>query len=377
MYPHGLAFAALSQSIKYAFCVLFLGVIAYGCYRHPVPDDFDRYIYEAIVRGWSQPVEVVYPLVKHESPRAEESSVLQSPEDLRALEPLYAIRPLYLFLIAVVSHVLPIQRAITLISAASLFGIGVVVLCWTRTPLLAALLMAASPILVLGRIGTPDGLAALLAILSLYLMDTDLSPLLGLGVLFMSLGVRTDNILLLLPVLAWVVHKKRLGVSEAGLGALLAVGVVLVINHLAGNYGWIVLFRYSFLGGRSPAGVSHSLTLLEYVVASGRGVQALLPRLAIWLLLGSAVWWRTRSALLAVVGFSVAAHIALYPSPEDRYLAWAYVIVGVATVRFFLENLHQQWPRGEDKPFMRHGGSIGEPPDLSSRKGFSTGEGRH
>ena len=58
--------------------------------------DFDRYIYEALVRGRYQDVQKIYPNVKHENPRAEASSVLDSPEHLGQLEPLYAIRPLYL-----------------------------------------------------------------------------------------------------------------------------------------------------------------------------------------------------------------------------------------------------------------------------------------
>jgi len=87
-------FSRLLRFLKFAVCVLFLVGLAYVCYRRPVPDDFDRYIYEAIVRGKSQPLEVVYDTVKHENPRAEESSVLDSPQHLRELEPLYAIRPL-------------------------------------------------------------------------------------------------------------------------------------------------------------------------------------------------------------------------------------------------------------------------------------------
>jgi hypothetical protein len=72
---------------------LYLGFIAgvsWACFRRPVPDDFDRYIYEALVRGKYQSVEVVYPIIKHSNRRAEESSVLDSPTHLGELEPLYA-----------------------------------------------------------------------------------------------------------------------------------------------------------------------------------------------------------------------------------------------------------------------------------------------
>ena len=202
--------------------------------------DIDRYIYEAIVRGKSQPLEVVYDTVKHENPRAEESSVLDSPQHLRELEPLYAIRPLYLETISLLGTRLPIQNAIDLISAASLFGIGVVVVCWTRKPILSVLLIAAYPVLILGRLGTPDALSTLLVITGLWLIEREHSHLLGVSILFVSLGVRTDNVLLVLGVLGWLAWNKKMKVYLAGLLAILAAAAVLGINHWAGSYGWIV-----------------------------------------------------------------------------------------------------------------------------------------
>ena len=82
-------YAALLKVGKIALCVLFLAAEGVACYRHPVPDDFDRYIYEAIVRGESQSVEMAYAIVKRENPRAESSSILDSPQHLRELEPMW------------------------------------------------------------------------------------------------------------------------------------------------------------------------------------------------------------------------------------------------------------------------------------------------
>ena len=132
---------------------MFILAVAFICYRHPFPDDFDRYIYEAIVRARSQPIEDVYSFVKHENPRAEESSILDSPQHLRELEPLYAIRPGYLAAITIVNKVLPGQSAINFVSSAALFGIGLVVLFWTKQPLLSGLLIATLPVVALGRLG--------------------------------------------------------------------------------------------------------------------------------------------------------------------------------------------------------------------------------
>jgi hypothetical protein len=117
----------------------FAAILSSTCYFRPVPDDFDRYIYEALVRGRYQSVETIYPIIKHENPRAENSSVLDSPTHLRQLEPLYAIRPTYVDAIAMFSRVgIPVQRSINLVSAVSFFGIAIVLLAFTRSPFYSA-----------------------------------------------------------------------------------------------------------------------------------------------------------------------------------------------------------------------------------------------
>lgn len=327
--------ADLLSRIQYALYVLFLSGLCLVCQRRPIADDFDRYVYEAIVRGRTQSIEEVYNVVKHESPRAEASAVLDSPQHLKELEPLYAIRPLYIELVALLSAVFSVQNAINFVSAASLFGIGIIVLCWTRKPFLSALLMTAYPVLVLGRAGTPDALAAFLAIFGLWLIQDRKSPILALVVLFISLGVRTDNLLLLLGVLAWLVWEERIASYYAGLLAVLAVLVVLGINRWAGNYGWIVLFRYSFVSGRYPALVPHTLTLREYFSALASGAAVIATRVSLWLLLGILAYRRGPNCVLLVCAAAVAVHFLMFPSPEDRYLVWAYIVVGIAVIRAF------------------------------------------
>jgi hypothetical protein len=222
------------HSFQFWICLLFLLVLSFACYRRPI-DNLDRYIYEGIVRERTQPVKTAYNIVKHESPRAEASMVLGSPERLEEVAPMYTIRPLYLRLIALVGTLLPFQSAIAFISAAALFGVGVVVLCWTERPLECALLMAAYPILTLGRLGTPDALAALFSLSALWLIDAYRWRLAPLVLLFVSLGVRTDNVLLLVAALAWLAWEKRIPAYAAALLAIIAVSIVLGINHWAHN----------------------------------------------------------------------------------------------------------------------------------------------
>ncbi len=317
---------------KFALCALFLGAVGAVCYRAQI-DNFDRYVYEAIVRGRSQPLDVVYSIVKHESITIERSPSLDSPQHLREVEPMFAIRPVYLATISALSQIFPIQKTISLISASALFGTGIVVLFWTRRPLLTGLLMAAYPIPYLGRLGGPDAMAALLVISALWLLNQRRS--IALVLLFISLGVRTDDILVLLAVLAWLTWAGNLPPAVGALLAALAVGIVLGINHWAGNYGWIVLIRCSFIGGHSPAEMPHVLTMREYIRILVDGIRADLDRIAIWLLLGILAWRRRREPLLVAVGCAAAARFLLFPSPEDRYLIWAYIVAGVALIRSF------------------------------------------
>jgi len=72
----------LKKPIRNLLYFAIISCVSCVCYLHPVADDFDRYIYEALVRVRTQSVEAIYPIVKHESPRSEASSVLDSPQHL-------------------------------------------------------------------------------------------------------------------------------------------------------------------------------------------------------------------------------------------------------------------------------------------------------
>jgi hypothetical protein len=308
----------------------FIAATSFACFRHPVPDDFDRYIYEALVRGKHETVETIYPIIKHSNKRAEESSVLDSPTHLGQLEPLYAIKPLYVRAIEAIAFTrLPIQTCINLISAASLLGIGLVVLGWTGRPGYSALLVATSAIVILGRMGTPDGLSALVLIAGLWAASQS-RLLIGILLLLASVWIRTDNVLVVVTVVAYLLWQEKLTLVDAGVVAALATASVEFINHFSGNYGWRVLFQSSFIGGR-PAEVIPSFGLKQYLGVVARSVETILPQTTIWVLLTIAAW-KLRSPYrewLLPLWAAVALHFALFPSPELRYLIWAFVVTGV------------------------------------------------
>jgi hypothetical protein len=322
--------------VQWSVYLLVMGVFAAACYCRPLADDFDRYVYEAIVRGRSQPITEVYQSVKHESPRAEASTVLNSPDHLAKLEPLYEIRPLYLELIAAISLTgLSIQHAINLISAGSLFAIAIAVGWWTRRLLLSALILVWVPIAVLGRMGTPDALSAAAVVFGLRALVRQRVDL-GCMLLLTSVWIRTDNIIVLALALLILGWGKQPTWKAA---AYLVAGVlsVMAINRLAGNYGWVVLFQWSFLPGTSsPAEIHTAVTVREYLSVFASSMTSLLGRLAIWIVLGLLTWVGSQRLrpLLAVAALATAAHFILYPSPEDRYLVWAYIVTAIAFIEW-------------------------------------------
>jgi hypothetical protein len=316
------------------FYLGFVAGIAWACYRRPVPDEFDRYIYEALVRGKNDPVEMVYPIIKYSNKRAEESSVLDSPTHLGQLEPLYAIKPLYVRAIEATSFMrLPIQRRINLISSLSLFGIGIVLLGWTRSPGYSALLLATSPVNVLGRMGTPDALSTLIVLAGLWALSQS-KLLMGILLLLTSLWIRTDNLLPVIAVLGYLAWQKRMTLVDAGVTSALSIGSVELMNHFSGNYGWRVLFQYSFLGGKSPAEVVPHFGLKEYLGVVAHNAETIVPQVTIWALLGIVAWkWSSPYRhWLIPVWLAVVAHFALFPSAESRYLIWAFIVTGVTFI---------------------------------------------
>lgn len=326
-------FAAISLYL------VFLAALCFVCFKNQVPGDFDRYVYEALVRGKHQSVQVIYPILKHSYPRAEASSILDSPEHLGQLEPLYAIRPMYVQAIAVVAYTgMSYQRAISLVSTLSLFLIGTILLTWTGRPAYSALLVATPAVVGLARIGTPDALSAFFLLTSAWAVATNrMFP--GLALLLASVWVRTDNVLFVIVILIWLAWTKKLLLPHATVLTGLACASVFLINYLSGNYGWRVLFRYSFLGGRYVANVAPDVSFSDYLTMVFVGVRQIGGQeMALFVLIGLAAtkWLPATDSLrplLTCAAIAAITRFLLFPSPEDRYFTWAYLIAGAALIQ--------------------------------------------
>lgn len=337
-------------SLRLVGYLAFCAVIALACYLRPSTDDFDRFVYEALVRSAGEPIGHIYAEVKHESPRAEASSVMDSPDHLAQLEPLYGIRPLYVRIVSIFSKGLSPQKAINAVSAGSLFLIALISYFYTRSFLYAGILSITPAIITLGRMGTPDALSTLMVGGGcLALLKNKTFP--ALVLLMMSIWVRTDNVLVVLALLGWLALDGKLPKSYAAALAALALASVQYINYFSGNYGWKVLLHYSLVGGRYPAKITTGITLSQYAHAFASNAESLLPQLAPFLLLGVAAW-KLRSPdrrILAPVALAAIARYLLFPSAEARYFAWACMICGLVFInsvqsrakRFAVENRYE------------------------------------
>jgi hypothetical protein len=320
--------------------MVFATLVCWTCYRQPFPDDFDRYIYETLVRVRTEPIETIYPSVKHANPRMEASAVLDSPQHLAQLEPLYAIRPIYIsFIQAATRTGVPVRSAINAVSSVALFGIGVVLLFWTKSVWYSALLLVTPSVSALGRAGSPDAVSSLFVVGGLWAAARN-RLFLGLLLLMVSIWIRTDNVLIVLAIVLWLAFQRRLLIFHAAILAVVAVSSVWFINNLSGNYGWLVLVRFSFIGGKYPAQIPAQLSLAEYSGVFVKSLATIGPQLAPWILLGTVALRRLQKGrdLLLPVLAAAAAHFVLFPSPEARYFSWVFLIVGIMFISAITQN---------------------------------------
>src|SRR5205823_7499568 len=83
-----------------------------------------------------------------------------------------------------------------------------------------------------------------------------------------------------------------------------------------------------------PAEILPTLSVSEYLRAFRIGAESMLPQTAPWILLGIVAWRWVLSArgLLVTAAAAAAVHFVLFPSPEARYLVWAYLLCGIMFV---------------------------------------------
>ncbi len=236
----------MRTTVGYAILLGLTLAVAVRAYRSPLPT-FDRLLYAATVTHLhtSEPSQIAQQAFQlagsTDYPHtAFTDQLLAQPTLIAEQVPFYAIRPIYI-------------RALSLfglraVSPLAYVGIVLVLALWVQSPWWVIPLALLPDLLVIAREITPDALSGFVVLGGFLLVKRGHVPA-GLAALLLSLGVRTDNLFFLAPLLVVLAVKRTLDWRVALACTALAGVVVAAINHYAHNYGWTVLIHHSLAGG--------------------------------------------------------------------------------------------------------------------------------
>jgi hypothetical protein len=197
------------------------------------------------------------------------------------------------------------------------------------------LLMISAPIRALGSHGTPDCVSVLITVMALSLLLETHFWALGFLLLLASVYVRTDNILLALPTIAYFWANDRIKAFHALTLSVVAIASVWLINHFAGDYGLKMLYYRGFIGAPvAPGEMNPQFSLRDYLHAFRSGVTELVSGFpVVFLLWGTisviACRHRTMLVFAGLTAIAAGAHFLIFPLAEDRYFGPAYIGVGI------------------------------------------------
>jgi hypothetical protein len=248
--------------------------------------------------------------------------------------PLYSSRLVYLYALDFLG--------MRTVSPVAYLGIGIVLLCWLRNPWWCLALVLAPDMIYLSRSITPDALSVLLVMVGLFLVAFKREGP-GLLLLFISLAVRTDNLLYLAAVVLVLGLRRRMSWYAAL--AVFVAGMVAVFGiqhytHDLGGGGWTWRMRSLIENNIAmsmflePGSVPMPrVTPREYVTALSHGVIGMTTvGFSLWALLGAVEWIRDPKSRdwVFVAGFYAVAHILIFPMPEARYYVASFLLVWIA-----------------------------------------------
>lgn len=262
-------------------------------------------------------------------------AVWRDPEALRQQVPIARIRVFYVALMQLLHRAgASLPQATYVISAAATAGAALVLgmLCRTLglSPLLVPLVVASCGYVRLARLSTPDALACLGALTTMWLW---LSGRAGAYLVAALLPlVRSDFVLLpaLLAAVDVVAARRR---AVAMVAALVAGGIYLWVNVMAGGYGWRMLLHLTFIVGAFPypERLPLSSDLGPYLRVYWRGVLSVLGHPHVLIYAGALVaYWQTRlrhpmpqgqAGALGVMTAFVAVHWLFFPVYGERFFS--------------------------------------------------------
>jgi len=356
--------------------VLLLTLASIHLYKNPIYDmDSIQYMGNALLMEETDPVIVhqkVYSEINRRIPKASRDPLLgresgapadqndsrqqraTNPYRFAQFLPLFAVRPLYNQTLWLVGKTgLGLVRASILVSVASYFLLGILLMVWisryVNAPLafvIAFLLMISPPLVALGRDMTSDALATLFAFLSLYLIFERKLLTAGVAVLLASIYFRTDNVVLAGPVILACWLERRLDFVKASALAVLALASALSINHFAGDYGIKMLYYRNFIGVPvAPAEMPVQFSFHDYLVAFRSGITLVTSSFFVpFLLVGIGGFFagRRMRSVAAVTLAYVLLHFVVLPNWQERWFCVFYLAMALAAAETLQAH---RWPQ--------------------------------
>jgi hypothetical protein len=265
----------------------------------------------------------------------------RDPNSFAQYLPFYSIRPAYIGTAYLLYKAgVPCFRSLMLISSISLFCIGLIVFSWLSLYFDALkawgfTLLVMVPMVRIAREATPDKMSCAILLLASYLIVERKAHWQGIVLLMLSLLVRTDNVLVLLAVVAFLWFTARIRLSAAVMVCAGGIGTVLLINHFSGTFGWKFLIQQYFYGPFAyPVAMTPHLTARMYFHALASSCVTVLAK-DWYLLVLLGVVLALRSPLqnfLLVVLTASAFHFVLFPATEFRYYLLSIIIAALAGV---------------------------------------------
>lgn len=273
-------------------------------------------------------------------------TVYEDPSSLEQQIPFYSIRVGYIELIRLLKKTgMNYAKSTYVISAIfaslSVWVLGLIIL---KTPVpmgMLPIIVAVTGYTELARLSTPDAMACFFSLLGIYSLMTK-----GRLVFFVAAIlplVRTDFILLsgLLMIHTYFQGSKFL----SALSLLASAAFYILINKLYGNYGYLTLFNFTFIGSLTP--------YPENIVISHQFSDYLTPY-ALWLnnwifhshsaiyVLALYLFWLKRDhikdhfdfyCLFGLPFVFTVIHILLFPTEQYRFFVFSASLIFIWSLR--------------------------------------------
>ena len=176
---------------------------------------------------------------------------------------------------------------------------------------------------------TPDAIACFFALLLIYFFIKGSKASYVISALLPL--VRTDLAILSLLTMGFDFYRRRS--IYPILGAAAALAVYVIINRLAGNYGWLALFNFTFIKITPyPKEMQISDNIGAYLQAYAAGVRNFISsrHIMIYVLVLFIFVFRQGhkkptseiDAIMVICLLYASAHFALFPVYEDRFFAF-------------------------------------------------------